>query len=304
MSLENLIDQEKPCTVVTNSDFYERCTFCSSENIFALDKITYPEPTVFADTPINFRVQPELWECRDCLSRFVQYPVPERDGKIFYSLKTSQRWTSPLPFAERRTDKLVRLVRKHIKAGDHVLDIGCSTGAFLTFAGENGCITHGLESSVAARDTASASGHDCRASMEDFGKDVLFDMVFCFDVIEHVYSVKDFLNHFMSVLKPGGIFFILTGDVRCWLSRKLGSRWWYVRYPEHISFPSFEYLMRLPQFEIIDTCRTFAFRHQDGPIIRKTKEMLVKSIQNEFFGYASPFPDHLAVVLRKKDTPK
>ena len=303
MSVNNSAGLEKSGIEVVNSGFHNTCTFCRSERIFALGKITYPEPTLFADTPINLINQPELWECGDCLSRFVQHPVPEKEGTIFYSVKTSQRWTSPLPFTQRRTDSLVKLVNKHIRPGHHVLDIGCSTGAFLSFVKEKGCMTYGIESSAAARAEASAAGHDCRASMDDFDKGVLFDAVFCFDVIEHVYSVKDFLDRFTSVLKPGGILFILTGDVRCWLSRKLGSRWWYVLYPEHISFPSYEFLNSLKQFSIIDTCRTFAFRHQEGHISRKIKDIVVKGIQKKYIGYASPFPDHLTVVLRKTEHP-
>lgn len=288
------------CVVVNNAGVNEICPFCGSAGIIRLGAIAYPQPIMFADTSIRLIVEPELWGCRDCLSRFIQHAVPEPDAEMFYAAKTSKRWTSPLPFAERRTDELVRLVHKHTWTGAQVLDIGCSTGAFLNFAEERGCITHGLESSVAARNAASESGHDCRQSIEDFEYNMLFDIIFCFDVIEHVYSARDFLSRYSAALKPGGKFFILTGDVQCRLSKRLGSKWWYVRYPEHISFPSIKYLESLPQFEVLDICRTFAFRHFEGPLSIKLIKMFVKILKNEYTGCASPFPDHIAIVLRKK----
>lgn len=298
------VNQPDSCVLVDNVNFHKKCPFCGSSGIVSLGQISYAEPKIFADTRIQLTIPPELWECRVCLSRFVQYSVPEQDAEKFYSAKTSKRWTSVLPFAERRTAKLLQLVNRYLRTGLNVLDIGCSTGAFLDFAKGKGCVTHGLESSALATDIAVSMGHDCRPTIEDFGHGMLFDAVFCFDVIEHVYSVKDFINRFSAMLKPGGIFFILTGDVRCWFSKKLGSRWWYVRYPEHISFPSIKYLKRLPQFKVIDLCRTFAFQHQEGTLgiegENRCEKMWPGSRENEYFGYASPIPDHLAVVLRKK----
>lgn len=62
------------------------------------------------------------------------------------------------------------------------------------------------------------------------------DMVFAFDVIEHLPDIRRFSAWLRRVLKPGGIFFVTTPDMDHVLNRILGARSPSIKIPQHVTY--------------------------------------------------------------------
>ena len=62
-----------------------------------------------------------------------------------------------------------------------------------------------------------------------------FDVITCFDVLEHVYSPRQVLIKVKELLKPGGIFFAVLPNIESWEARIFGSYWYGLELPRHIS---------------------------------------------------------------------
>ncbi len=65
-----------------------------------------------------------------------------------------------------------------------------------------------------------------------------FDVVTCFDVVEHISAPSGFVRSLLSMLKPGGHLVISSGDADVFLRQPRPALNWYFSNPEHISFVS------------------------------------------------------------------
>jgi 2-polyprenyl-3-methyl-5-hydroxy-6-metoxy-1,4-benzoquinol methylase len=62
------------------------------------------------------------------------------------------------------------------------------------------------------------------------------DMVYAFDVIEHLPNVPRFVAWLDKVLKPGGVFFVTTPDMGHIINKMLGSRSPSIKIPQHLIY--------------------------------------------------------------------
>ena len=288
-----------PARRIENDFSVPHCPFCRSLDIQKVGPLDYAQKLAFADTPINLTRQPELWQCSQCHSGFTQNAVREDNAAQMYAEKTSNRWESPLPFAARRTSATVAGVGKLLRRGLKVLDVGCSAGQFLDFAAKSGCNTFGLEYSDSARCQATANGHTCFREVSEIPREIRFDAVFLFDVIEHVYEVPDFLRRHAAVLVPGGSLVLLTGNIASLPARRLKSRWWYPRYPEHVRFPSPKYFAGLEDYRLQSVRGTYAFRAMEANLKDRLK-LAWKLLRLPTYNGKPPLlHDHYLIVLQK-----
>jgi 2-polyprenyl-3-methyl-5-hydroxy-6-metoxy-1,4-benzoquinol methylase len=130
----------------------------------------------------------------------------------------------------------LKAVKRHVAQG-RLLEIGCSTGFFLNAARlEFDC--HGVEPSAWA----------ARIARERFGLEVhtgpfetchtapaSFDVVVLIDVLEHVLDPRALLARTASLLRPGGICYLVTPDISSLSARVLRRYWWGLR-PAHLTY--------------------------------------------------------------------
>lgn len=137
--------------------------------------------------------------------------------------------------AETRWQTHRELISKY-KSGGSILDIGCSSGAFLGTLPKSWKL-FGIEMERATAEKARAA-----TGAEVFVGDVMdapfasasFDAVTCFDLLEHVYNPRAFLSRVFEWLKPGGIVFIMLPNIDSWEARTLGSYWYGLELPRHL----------------------------------------------------------------------
>jgi len=123
------------------------------------------------------------------------------------------------------------------KRGGSLLDLGCSSGSFLKFLKGGPWKLYGIEISAKSAEIAEE-----RSGAQIFVGDVLdapflsesFDVITCFDVLEHLYEPRKVLAKVREWLKPDGIFYILAPNVESAEAHIFGSYWCGLELPRHL----------------------------------------------------------------------
>ena len=124
------------------------------------------------------------------------------------------------------------------KRSGALLDLGCSSGSFLeSMKGEQWKL-YGVEMSADCARRAEA-----RTGAHVFVGDIpsapfppeSFDVITCFDVLEHVYEPLLVLAKVREWLKPGGIFYVQVPNIYSAEARVFGTYWHGLELPRHLS---------------------------------------------------------------------
>ena len=164
-------------------------------------------------------------------------------------------------YAAVRFERELRLFRKYCQGGA-VLDVGCSSGAFLYHLHQRfaGCYqVMGTDVSGPPLDYAESRGVAVvRGNFleQDFGGRQ-FDAVTFWAVLEHLAAPRQFLTKAASVLKPDGLCFVLVPNMKSLASRALGARYRYI-YPQHLNYFTKATLRKMveAQFSVIQSSST------------------------------------------------
>lgn len=139
--------------------------------------------------------------------------------------KTDKRWSV------RKSD-----LAQHKQSGA-LLDLGCSSGSFLASMQSDSWKLYGVEMSAECAKTAEA-----RCGAQVFVGNVLdapfpaesFDVITCFDVLEHLFEPRKVMEKVAQWLKPGGIFFVQVPNIDSAEARVFGTYWHGLELPRHL----------------------------------------------------------------------
>ena len=122
-----------------------------------------------------------------------------------------------------------------------LLDVGCSSGAFLHAAVKLGFRAEGIEPAPKAAATAQTAGLKVhRGLLQEAGyADGQFDAITLFEVIEHLQQPQELLKECRRILRPGGILLVGTGNTASWSMAAMGARWEYLHIAKHGGHVSF-----------------------------------------------------------------
>jgi SAM-dependent methyltransferase len=276
---------------------WNNCPLCNSDELYFVGGIVYKKPVLFSTNEIKLCHLPELWECRQCLSCFVQNTVDADTAKMLYSTgQAGERWSTEA-FDQNKTQNVIDNMTKVFKNKGKVLDVGCNTGELLDFASSFGCKTSGIEFSTGSRELLANKGHSAYSTFEECLDE--YDVITAFDLVEHLYDISTFLKRCREKLAENGRLVILTGNVDSLSARLSGAGWWYAQYPEHIAFPSKKYFMEYSGFKIEKWIPTYASKGYKYPIFQIIRGAVSGFLKMRYNGLPSFGPDHTLIVLRK-----
>jgi SAM-dependent methyltransferase len=117
-----------------------------------------------------------------------------------------------------------------------LLDWGCGTGTFLSMLPPT-IARCGIELSAAARKLVQEQGIQLLSEDDITGEfSNSFDAVTAIDVAEHVKDLLSWRQQIAAALRPDGHFIFMTGNLDSSAAHRLGRRWNYLHYAEHVSF--------------------------------------------------------------------
>jgi len=176
-----------------------------------------------------------LIRCPSCsLVRLQDPPAPAEMAEhygAYYDSAISGPGDDPAHWRER-CESLLRF-----KSGGTLLDLGCSSGGFLTAMKGPSWKLFGIEMSGAVAKRARD-----RCCAEVFVGDILdapfapgsFDAITCFHVFEHLYQPREVLAKISAWLKPGGVFYTMMPNIDSAGARIFGSYWYALELPRHL----------------------------------------------------------------------
>lgn len=206
-----------------------------------------------------------LVRCRLCSMIYANPAPAEFASGQYYDRAGTDYYLSPAKlesdYAAVRFERELRIFRKHCQGGA-VLDVGCSSGAFLFQLNQRfpGCYqVLGTDVSGPPLDYAEGRGVAVMRGNfleQEFGQKQ-FDAVTFWAVVEHLLEPKPFLAKAWSVLKPGGLCFVLVPNMKSLAARALGARYRYL-YPQHLNYFTKATLTKLVEarFRVIESSST------------------------------------------------
>lgn len=181
-----------------------------------------------------------LVRCRQCGMVFTKN-VPRELAGEYYDNLGEPYYLSPdkleSDYASVRFERELRLFQKYCREGS-VLDVGCSTGAFMYQLKSRGNYTvTGTDISRPALEYARSRGLDIIADSfldHDFGADK-FDAITFWAVMEHLLEPRRFLHKAAALLEPSGYCFILVPNLKSLAVRLAGAKYRYI-FPQHVNY--------------------------------------------------------------------
>lgn len=152
---------------------------------------------------VRLRTMPELDEAKEIQS-------PEIGARYI------EGYTGKEASKRRRSRRRAAYLRRHMKTGNRVMDVGSNVGFFVEAAAALGLDAEGLEINPVLAESARRrfphlSFHAC--SLEEFEQQGVFDGVYCSEVIEHTVDVVHFTRQLFDLLRPGGVLYLTTPSI-------------------------------------------------------------------------------------------
>ncbi len=217
-------------TAVSTDEQSVACPICGSGEVGDL-----------LEAPDRFHLRTELYRLARCASChgvwLLDPPAPQDMGRHYTSDYHAAIVAAGEGSAAKRWKPQVELISRFKQSGA-ILDIGCSSGGFLSTMKGPSWNLYGIEmeesTAEKARANTGAKVFVGDAVMAPFAANS-FDVVTCFDVLEHVYDPREFLTKVHQWLKPGGIYCAMMPNIDSWEARVFGTYWYGLELPRHIT---------------------------------------------------------------------
>ncbi len=164
----------------------------------------------------------QLVRCSDCELAFIANPPDQEAVRLLYTGEGHGAYHQDI----RRPDspaarRMVRTAHRHLQFVTHVvrqgrlLDVGCSTGDFLSLAVAAGFEAQGVELSEASvRIAVERHGLSVQhGTVDDLDPQAEMDVITAFDVLEHIPDPMRELRAYVARLKPGGWLVMSTPNI-------------------------------------------------------------------------------------------
>jgi 2-polyprenyl-3-methyl-5-hydroxy-6-metoxy-1,4-benzoquinol methylase len=231
------------------------CPICKSNVEVYIEGVVDPKKYFFGKSEYQIatedRVCLPVYKCKACGHGFV--PISFEDSVIDEWYRQAPRDTVFMreETGRRKTAQIVldRINRLYEGKKGVLLDVGCGPGLFLSEAQKNGWSIEGVEVAKWAVEYAKEKMNIVNVNEGGVGAlSVMardsFDVITCFDLIEHLVDPVNFLQELACVIKPGGLLLVTTPCFDSWLSHAMGGKWFSIM-PEHLHYFSENSLRQL-----------------------------------------------------------
>jgi SAM-dependent methyltransferase len=281
---------------LSNNVYFDECPLCKAKSIKKIGNIAYKQPETYGTINITQTDSPMLWECSICNSWFTQNIISEQDSIYLYTQSSSKNAWPHDNFEKHRSQAVIQSIEKYLSANKKVLDIGCGMGDLLDYAKKRKCHTYGVEYSEDTREYLIKNEHIVYNSIDDVVGS--FDLIFAFDLIEHIYDISSFLEKCKMHLAKNGYLIILTGDINSSEAKRDKEKWWYVSCLGHIIFPS-KKAYELNGWEVCEYMEVFPF-HEPEFTVRGYIRRIIHAISKKYYGWPFNKPNHYLIFFRHK----
>lgn len=243
------------------------CPACGCTVLVAIGKVRHREPLMVARVPVKTAIGDCFYvRCSQCDFHFKSPQIPEEELIRCYMQSPGDRWGIEVDPIERNFDRVESAIKKYTP-GNRVLDVGCSSGSFLDYLGDQ-WNRFGVEPSTEASEIAESRGITIVAKeIHKVKSDARFDTIVAMDVLEHLPNPRAFIGTVAALLAPGGIFVASTGDTDSWSWRLQSEKYWYCSaFPEHVSFFNHKSIDLLGQSFSLKTVEHTHFSYKRRPL--------------------------------------
>ncbi len=176
-----------------------------------------------------------LVRCPSCALVWLRNPPKPTEMHLHYT-EAYDRMISAAGEDPGRWGFRLDAIARYKKSGT-LLDLGCSAGSFLELMRSPSWKLFGIEMSARAAKTA-----ELKSDAQVFVGDICdapfpsksFDVITCFDVLEHVYEPRKVMQQISDWLRPGGIFYVLVPNIDSAESRVFRGYWHGLELPRHL----------------------------------------------------------------------
>lgn len=147
-------------------------------------------------------------------------------------------------------------LKKYSKSIQTILDFGCGSGSLVKFLRAKGFNVFGYDKSELIKKSLLKQNIPFYNDIGEIPNNY-FDIVTCFDVVEHTTNPWILIRTIKNKLKKGGILIISTPNSQSFSAKILGERWWVFGPAAHyILFSTFslKLLLKHANWKILDIC--------------------------------------------------
>lgn len=197
--VDSFIEKKGSDRITPESRMHACCSVCnqkSNENLF-------------------IKNQGEYFFCKHCAHVFLGNPFAEKTMLDYYNgyPPSSLEWHQNESDYYRRIynsglDMLTKSIGEN-PGRSTILDVGCSSGFFMSIAEERLIEAYGVEPNVIESKHAKSKGLKVLGkTIDEIESHKKFDSITLWDVLEHINDPVMLIKRFRSLLKTGGVIFV------------------------------------------------------------------------------------------------
>ena len=185
----------------------------------------------------------KIVKCANCgFVQVLDQPKQEQLDRLYEENYFSSNKYRDINTLNKELLRRLKLMQQYIPSmGARILEAGCGTGEFISFA-KNNYDMFGFDISEAAIKIAQERNPQLSTQLWAYKDEEynlpsnFYDAICAWDVIEHLRNPVPIFQQLMKSLKSGGYLFISTPNIGAFIAGILGRYWAFMTPPEHLSF--------------------------------------------------------------------